>query len=80
MLSIYLSTPGSPEYILRVAHSSSVTSVSPYTHRRSLTIYFRAVIELVWRCTWRPRSSELTDALGGRDRSRFETHWEAEVE
>ena len=30
-----LSTPGSPEWILRVAHSTSVTPVSPYTHRPS---------------------------------------------
>jgi hypothetical protein len=75
-----LSTPGSPKCILRVAHSTSVTPVSPYTHRRSLTIYFEAVIKLVWRCTWRPRSSELKDALGGRDRSSLEMHLEAEVE
>ena len=42
-----LSTPGSPEYIIHVAHSTSVTPVSPYTHRRSLTIYLEAVIEPV---------------------------------
>ena len=24
-------------------------------------------MERVYRCTWRPRSSELRDALGGRD-------------
>jgi len=41
-----LSTRGSPEYILSVADSTSVTPVSPYTHRRSLTIYLEAVIEL----------------------------------
>jgi hypothetical protein len=29
-------------------------------------IHLEAVIEQVWRCTWRPRSSELRDALGGR--------------
>ena len=52
-----LSTPGSPEYILRITHSTSVTHVSPYTHHRCLTIYLEAVIELVWRCTWRPRLS-----------------------
>jgi len=75
-----LSTPGSPEYILRVAHSTSITPVSPYSHRRFLTIYLEAAIELVWRCTWRPRSSELRDALGGRDRSSLEMHWEAEIE
>jgi len=75
-----LSTPGSPEYILRVAHSTSVTRVSPYTHRRSLTIYLEAMIELVWRCTWRPGSNELRDALGDRDQSSLEMHWEAVIE
>jgi hypothetical protein len=35
---------------------------------------------LVWRCTWRPRSSELRNALGGRDRSSWEMHWEAVIE
>jgi len=43
-------------------------------------IHSEAVIERVWRCTWRPRSSELRDALGGRDRSSLEMCWEAEVE
>jgi hypothetical protein len=75
-----LSTLGSPEYILRVAHSTSVTPVSPYTHRHSLMIYLEAVIVLVWRCNWRPRSSELKLALGGRDRARLEMHLEAEIE
>jgi len=78
--AVYLSTPGSPEYILRVAHSTSGTSVSLYTHYGSWTIYLEAVIELVWRCTRRPRLSELRDALGGSDRSSFEIHWDAEVE
>jgi len=41
---------------------------------------FQAVIERVWRYTWRPRSSEFGDALGGRDRSSLEMHWEAEME
>ena len=75
-----LSTPGSPEYILRVADSTSVTPVSPYSHRRYLTIYLEAVIELVWRCTWRPRLGELRDALGSRDRVSLEMHLEAEIE
>jgi hypothetical protein len=43
-------------------------------------MHFEAVIELVWRCTWRPKSSELRDALGGRDRSSVEMHWEAKIE
>jgi len=75
-----LSTLGSPEYILRVAHSTSVTPVSPYSHRRSLKIDSEAVIELVLRCTSRLRSSELRDACGGHDRSRLEVHWEAVIE
>jgi len=62
-----LSTPGSPEYILRITHSISVTPVSPFTHRRDLRIYLEAVIELVWRCTSRLRVSDLRDALGGGD-------------
>jgi hypothetical protein len=57
-----------------------VTTVSPCTHHRTLTIYLEAKIELVWRCTWRPRSSELRDALGGRNRSSLELHWEAVIE
>jgi len=74
-----LSTPESPEYILRVAHSTSVTLVSPSTHRRSITLYLEAVIEWVWRCTWWPRWSELRDALGGRDRASLDMHLEAEI-
>jgi len=102
-----LSTPGYPEYILRVAHSTSVTPGSPYPHHRSfhlhspcisvlppsllkdilgvgdqssLQMHWEAVIEWVWRYTWRPRWSELRDALGGRDRLSLEMHWEAVTE
>jgi hypothetical protein len=39
-----------------------------------------AVIERVWTCTWRPRSCELRDALGGRDRLRLEMHMQAMIE
>jgi hypothetical protein len=46
----------------------------------SLEIHFEAVIELVWTCTWRPRSNELSDALRGRDRLSLEMHWEAVIE
>jgi len=45
--------------------------------RSSLEMHWEAVIERVWRCTWRPRWSELRDALGGRDRASLEMHWEA---
>jgi hypothetical protein len=34
----------------------------------NLEMYWEAVIKQVWRCTWRPRLSELRDTLGGRDR------------
>jgi len=43
-------------------------------------MHWEAVIERVWRCTWRPRLSELTDALGGRDRASLDMHLEAEIE
>jgi len=75
-----LSTTGFPEYVLPVAQSTSVTPVSPYTRRRSLMMYSEAVIEQVERCTWWPRSSELRDALGGRDRVNSEIHSEAVIE
>jgi len=75
-----LSTLGSAEYILPVAQSTSVTPVSPYTRRRSLKMYWEAVIKRVWRCFWTPRSSELRDALGCRDRASLEMHLETEIE
>jgi len=40
-------------------------------------IHLEAVIERVWRCTWRLRSSELRDALGGRDTASLGMHLEA---
>jgi len=72
-LPLYLRTP-------TITHSTSVTPVSPYTHRRSLTIYLESVIDRVWRCTGRPRWSELRDELVGRDQSSLEMHWEAVTE
>jgi hypothetical protein len=36
-----------------------------------------AMIERLWRCTWRPRSREFRDALGGRDRARLVEYWDA---
>jgi hypothetical protein len=33
----------------------------------NLEMHLEAVIERVWRCTWRPLSSEFGDALGGHD-------------
>ena len=45
-------------------------------NRARLAIHLEAVIERVWRCTWRPPWSEFGDALGGRDRE----NWEAVIE
>jgi hypothetical protein len=74
-----LSSPESPEYVLPVAQSTSVTPVSPYNRRRSLTIYFEAVIERVERCTCKPESSELRHTLRGRDQASLEIQLEVEV-
>jgi len=41
-------------------------------------MYLETIIERVWRCTLRLRSSELRDALAGRDRATFEMHLETE--
>jgi len=38
-------------------------------------IHCEAVIERVWRCTWRSRWSELRDALGGCDRASWRCTW-----
>jgi len=43
-------------------------------------MHLEAVIERVWRCTWRLRSSELRDALGGRDQTSLEIHLEGVIE
>ena len=37
-------------------------------------MHFQAVIERVWRSNWKPRLSELRDALGGRDRASLEEY------
>jgi len=46
----------------------------------TLEMHTETVIERVWRCTLRPRSSQLRDALGGRDRASLEMHLEAVIE
>jgi len=47
--------------------STSITHVSPYTRRRSLMMYLKAMIEQVWRCT------------GGLDRANLKMHLDAEM-
>jgi len=44
-MSSCLSTPGSPEYVLPVAQSTSITPVSLFTRRRSVTMYLETAIE-----------------------------------
>jgi len=43
-------------------------------------MHWEAVIGRFWTCTWRPRLSELRDALGGRDRASLDMNLEAEIE
>jgi len=62
-----LLTVESAKYILPVTRATSVTPVSPYNHCASLKMYLEDVIERVWRCCWRLRSSELTDALADQE-------------
>jgi len=37
-------------------------------------MHLEAVMKRVWRCTWRPRSSEFGDAPAGHDQSRLEEY------
>ena len=43
-------------------------------------MHWEAMIKQVERCTWRPRSSELRDALGGQNRANSEIHSKAVIE
>jgi hypothetical protein len=43
-------------------------------------MHLEAVIDRVWRCAGRPRSSELGHTLGGRDGVNSEMHLEAKME
>ena len=43
-------------------------------------MHLEAVIERIWRCTWRLSSSEFGDALGGRHRASLEMHFEVVIE
>jgi len=43
-------------------------------------MHSEAVIERLWRFTWRLGSGELRAALGSRDRASLETHLVAEIE
>ena len=40
-------------------------------------MHLEAMIDRVWRYTWRPRSTEFGDALGGCDRASLDEYLEA---
>jgi len=42
-------------------------------------MHLEAEIEGIWRCTWRPRSSEFGDALGGQDQVELRDALEAVI-
>ena len=82
--TLYLDWLRSAEYILPVTLSTSVTPLIERVwdalrdrYWVNSEMHLEAVIERVWRCTWRLRSSELRDALGGRDWVSLEMHLEA---
>jgi len=43
-------------------------------------MHLEALIERVWRCPWRPTSSELRAAIAGHDRESMEMHFDTEIE
>jgi len=43
-------------------------------------MHWPAVIERVWRCTWRPRSSGLRDTLGSHNGAYWEIRLEAMID
>ena len=45
-----------------------------------LEMHLEAVIERVWRCTWKTTLCQLRDALGGHDRASLEMDLEAVFE
>jgi len=84
--TLYLDWLRSAEYILPVTLSTSVTPLIERVWDAlgdgdwvNSEMHLEAVIERVWRCTWRLRSSELRDALAGRDRVSLEMHLEAMI-
>jgi hypothetical protein len=46
----------------------------------SLEMHLESVIERVWRCNWKPESSDCGDALRGRDLASLEMDLVAAIE
>jgi len=57
----------------------SSSSVSPHGDQVNLEVHSEAVIEQVWRYTWRLWLSEFGDAHGGRDWASLKMHLEAVI-
>jgi len=76
--SIYLGDPGVDRHhlIIQNTHSRLWSTEFGGHDRARLVINFNAVIEQIWRCTWRPSLCE----LGGRNCGRLEIHTEAVIE
>jgi len=60
--------------------STDIPSYEAIHGRMPLQMHMKAVIERVWRYTWRPWSSELRDALRSCDRASVEMHLQAMIE
>jgi len=59
---------------------SLIGNVLEGRHWASYELHREAEIEWTHRCTWRPRSSELRDALGGQVRVNTDMHLETKIE
>jgi len=66
--------------VLMMGCLPSSCTVSPHRDRLNLEMHSEAVMEQVWRYTWRLQSREFGDALGGRDRASLEMHLDAAIE
>jgi hypothetical protein len=81
--SIYFGDPGVDRHHLIIRNTLNLAQLrgAPENDDRvNSGIHPQAVIERVWRYTWRPRSSEFGDAIGSRDRASLEIHLEAAIE
>jgi hypothetical protein len=73
--SVSLIQPPSP--LLSIHRVLLLSDIIGGRDRSSLGMHWVTVIEPVWRCTWRPRWSELRDALQGPDRLNSEMYSDA---
>jgi len=62
-----------------IGYLPSSSSVTPHHDRLNIVMHSEAVIDPVWRCTWRRSSCTFGDTLGGSDRARLDMHLEATI-